>query len=50
VFAGLHIDPNSQQMQAALNDAMSAKNRPPAGEGNSSSSGRQHQSENGVFL
>lgn len=30
---GLHIDPNNQQMQSALNDAMSAKNRPPAGEG-----------------
>jgi hypothetical protein len=29
--AGLHIDPNNQQMQSALNDAMSAKNRPPAG-------------------
>lgn len=30
---GLHIDPNNQQMQSALNDAMSAKNRPPAGGG-----------------
>eukprot|EP00878_Enallax_costatus_P022068 GHUV01023400.1.p1 GENE.GHUV01023400.1~~GHUV01023400.1.p1 ORF type:complete len:318 (+),score=111.77 GHUV01023400.1:746-1699(+) len=27
---GLHIDPNNQQMQSALSDAMSAKNRPPS--------------------
>jgi hypothetical protein len=33
--AGLHIDPNNQQMQSALSDAMSAKNRPPAGEARS---------------
>jgi hypothetical protein len=31
--AGLHIDPNNQQMKAALSDALSAKNRPPAGGG-----------------
>lgn len=30
---GLHIDPNNQQMQSALSDAMSAKNRPPPGGG-----------------
>jgi hypothetical protein len=30
---GLHIDPNNQQMKAALSDALSAKNRPPAGGG-----------------
>jgi hypothetical protein len=30
---GLHLDPNNQQMQAALNDALSAKNRPPSGGG-----------------
>lgn len=30
---GLHLDPNNQQMKAALSDALSAKNRPPAGGG-----------------
>eukprot|EP00879_Flechtneria_rotunda_P031404 GHRR01034307.1.p1 GENE.GHRR01034307.1~~GHRR01034307.1.p1 ORF type:complete len:119 (-),score=30.31 GHRR01034307.1:353-709(-) len=32
-LAGLHIDPNNQQMKTALNDALSAKNRPAAGGG-----------------
>jgi hypothetical protein len=30
---GLHIDPNNQQMKAALSDALSAKNRPAPGGG-----------------
>lgn len=33
VHPGLHIDPNNQQMKTALNDALSAKKKPPAGGG-----------------